>query len=394
MAKTSINWTDRVWNPVRGCSKVSDGCRNCYAERFASRFCGQGMPYEGLIRDGHWANVARFVPDMLVAPLHWKQPCRVFVNSMSDLFHDDISNEQIAAVFGVMAACSRHTFQVLTKRPRRMVEWFRWLQEQRNTDCSYPLQVDLLRRYWATYKIDAPHAPSIEFPLPNVHLGVSCENQTAADERIPLLLECPASVRWVSCEPLLGAVDLVWYFRRTHTIHMKVDIAGAIKNKVFYGYEEDGKPVSPKAAEAELRRRLAAGEKYLATCKCPTFDPQTGCKPIENQRLDWVVCGGESGPNARPMQPDWVRSLRDQCRGAGVPFHFKQWGCWQPFNPSHGMDLGSEMRRDVVRIVHAEGNPDGHFRHGDAWVRRVSKSRSGNLLDGVRYEMKPGDKWQ
>lgn len=393
MAKTSINWTDKVWNPVRGCSKVSDGCRNCYAERMAARFCGNGMPYEGLIRDGHWANVARFVPEMLAAPLHWKQPCRVFVNSMSDLFHDDVTNEQIAAVFGVAAACPQHFFQILTKRPQRMPEWFRWIES--HPHWSHPLQKALCCHPGPLPGLDADDEGTTlarviggrDWPLPNVHLGVSIENQKTAEERIPLLRECPAAVRWVSLEPMLGAVDLEWCLLKTSTLHMRVDIAGAIRNKAFYGYEEDGEPISPKAAEAELRRRLAAGEKYLATCKCPTFDPQTGCKPIENPRIDWVVCGGESGPNARPMHPDWVRTLRDQCREAGVPFHFKQWGEWRE---------SADGPRCVTRDGRNLPNLEPNWRNGDGSVRieRVGKASAGNLLDGVRYEMRPGDKWQ
>jgi len=328
MGKTSINWTDRVWNPVRGCSKVSDGCLNCYAERMATRFSGPELPYEGLIRDGHWANTARFVPEMLEAPLHWKQPCRVFVNSMSDLFHPDITNEQIAAVCGVIAACQRHTFQVLTKRPQRMVELitseeFGWLVVEAGERLA-------AERGWC-------HAHEGEFwPLPNLHLGVSVENQAAAEERIPLLLQCPAAVRWVSCEPLRGEVD--------------------------------------------IERWLSAREYVPGV-----ISPSVGFRVVPS--LDWVVCGGESGPNARPMHPDWARSLRDQCRDAGVSFHFKQWGEW-----CESADGDRCVTRDGRNLPNLE--PGG--RNGDGAVRiaRVGKSKSGNLLDGVRYEMRPGDKWQ
>ena len=283
MTTTKIEWTDRVWNPVRGCSKVSSGCENCYAERMAQRFGGPGQPYDGLTKDHHWTGEARFVPNMLKAPLHWRKPCRVFVNSMSDLFHEDITDEQIAAIFGAMAACPQHTFQILTKRPKRMAEWFEWID------------ADRLHKRVST--LDRCN----RWPLPNVHLGVSAESQQAADERIPLLLQCPAAIRWVSCEPLIGAVRL------------------------------------DRLTDDELG---ASWDSLRA-----------------ESRLDWVVCGGESGPNARPMHPDWARSLRDQCREAGVPFWFKQWG---EFN-----ELGA----------------------------RVGKSKSGTLLDGKRYEMGPGDKW-
>ena len=309
MTTTKIEWTDRVWNPVRGCSKVSSGCENCYAERMAQRFGGPGQPYDGLVLrpgDSHvagWTGEARFVPDMLDAPLHWRKPCRVFVNSMSDLFHDDVTIDELDAIFGVMWAClylgnraiEGHEFQILTKRAPRMAEY---LSQDR-------------REQWATYAahIGGGDDPDTIYdqvryfngPHPRIHLGVSVENQQAADERIPLLLQCPAAVRWVSCEPLIGAVRL------------------------------------DRLTDDELG---ASWDSLRA-----------------ESRLDWVVCGGESGPNARPMHPDWARSLRDQCREAGVPFWFKQWG---EFN-----ELGA----------------------------RVGKSKSGTLLDGKRYEMGPGDKW-
>ncbi|HEX2677999.1 MAG TPA: DUF5131 family protein, partial [Polyangiales bacterium] len=136
MGETAIEWTDTVWNPVRGCARVSPGCESCYAERQAHRFSNPGGPYEGLTVLGkhgpRWSGRARFVPETLDAPLRWRKPRRIFVNSMSDLFHHDITNEQIAAVFGVMAACPQHTFQVLTKRAERLPEWFRWVDEVPN----------------------------------------------------------------------------------------------------------------------------------------------------------------------------------------------------------------------------------------------------------------------
>jgi len=193
MATTSsIEWTDVTWNPVRGCARVSAGCENCYAERVAYRF-GQkpGSPYEGLTTLGkhgpRWAGRARFVPNMLDEPLRWRRPRRVFVNSMSDLFHDDVTDEQIAQVFTVMAISGRHTFQILTKRPARMLRWFEWASEH------YVLATLEPRKLW---------------PPPNVWLGVSCEDQDAARKRIPLLRRCPAAVHFVSLEPLLGPIDL------------------------------------------------------------------------------------------------------------------------------------------------------------------------------------------
>jgi protein gp37 len=190
-------------------------------------------------------------------PLKWKEPRRIFVNSMSDLFHEKVSDETIAQVFEVMAEAQRHTFQVLTKRPERMLRWF--------TD----------------YLPDAcsGEQPAERWPLPNVWLGVSVENQAAADERIPLLLRTPAAVRFLSCEPLLGPVSIdPWLGEEGFDPD---------------GPDEDGLP------------------KYMPP-------------------IDWVIVGGESGPHARPMHPDWAIHLASECEEWNVPFFFKQWGEWFP----------------------------------------------------------------
>ena len=234
--RTSIEWTDTTWNPVRGCSRASSGCEHCYAERMASRFCGPGEPYEGLARraPARWTGEVTLVPRVLAEPLKWRKARRVFVNSMSDLFHAALTDEQIAAVFGVIAATPQHTYQILTKRPERMRAW-----------CA-----------------SAAHDGGQDWPLVNLWLGVSVEDQQRADERIPALLATPAARRFVSCEPLLGPV---------------------------------------RFNDVPVLRRVNAG-------------PQ----------LDWVIVGGESGPGARPMDEDWVRAIRDQCKAAGVPFFYKQ----------------------------------------------------------------------
>ena len=258
---TAIEWTDATWNPVRGCSRVSEGCRNCYAERVAARFSGPGMPYEGLATIGksgpHWTGEVRFIGEHLADPLRWRKPRRIFVNSMSDLFHERLSNEDIAAVFGVMAKAHWHTFQVLTKRAARMREWFSWAAGGRHV---WP---EAQRHPFPKWAITG-EAPPSAWPLRNVWLGVSVENQEAADERIPHLLATPAAVRFLSVEPMLGPIQLA---------------------------------------------------------KVPGFN---------RMGLDlsnwWVICGGESGPGARTMDVGWALALRDQCRAAGVPFFFKQWG--------------------------------------------------------------------
>jgi protein gp37 len=304
---TGISWTDATWNPVRGCSRVSEGCRNCYAERVAARFSGPGQPYEGLVRvrsavsgliykskagagsyvDPRWNGTVRMVPEHLGDPMRWKRPRRIFVNSMSDLFHEGLTNEQIAAVFGVMAAAPRHTFQVLTKRARRMREWFAWIAAQRTRLLTIPVSPRLVCRSHAaafvpTMTLGTEPQPR-QWPLPNVWLGVSVEDQAAADERIPELLRTPAAVRFLSCEPLLGPVNLR---------HLDDDAAGGAWCQVdgLTGNQTDmGRPCPPVGA-----------------------------------RVDWVIAGCESGPGARPCGVEWLRSLRWQCAAARVPFFLKQ----------------------------------------------------------------------
>lgn len=284
--KTGIQWTDATWNPVRGCSRVSAGCDNCYAMGQAHRFSGTGKAYDGLttIRRGKvdWAGKARLHPAALVQPLRWTRPRRIFVNSMSDLFHSSLTNEEIAAVFGVMAAAPQHTFQVLTKRPKRALEWFEWARngavarvacfaddalEQRMTRASRAL-------------LFAQGRGAQSWPLPNVHLGVSVEDQRAADERIPLLLQTPAAVRFISAEPLLGPLELSSFMPR-HAVSEHGDCA--------------------------------------SWC--------SACGPTEPKpRLDWVIVGGESGPGARTCGVEWIRSIVRDCKAASVPVFVKQLG--------------------------------------------------------------------
>jgi len=311
---TKIEWTDRTWNPVRGCSRVSPGCDECYAMKFAHRFSGPGKPYEGLttLRRGKvdWTGVARFIPEALAEPLSWRKPQRVFVNSMSDLFHHSLTNEEIAAVFGVMAACPHLTFQVLTKRPARMLEWFGWHKMQADADGEpwIPIireAVSSLPEKLSERLVEDGCArdgvPELEpWPLPNVWLGVSTENQQTADERIPLLLRCPAAVRFVSAEPLLGPLELQRALQA-----------------------ERCRSISPHAPR--LRCGLPAGheEYHNHTVLMETGSPWFGPSPI-----DWVIVGGESGPGARRSHLDWFDSIVDQCGAAQVPVFVKQLGAY------------------------------------------------------------------
>lgn len=215
--KSKIEWTDATWNPIRGCSRVSEGCRNCYAEKVAARFSGhdskgKALPYEGLTRDGKWNGTIRVVEDALLQPLKWKAPRRIFVNSMSDLFHANVTDETIDRIFAVMALCPQHTFQILTKRPERMAEYFSALTRVEcasiggmggNIEYRFRRQIIQMRcnellhagpkgqRIENAYEIGHEVGTGARWPLPNVWLGVSVENQATADERIPHLLRTP-----------------------------------------------------------------------------------------------------------------------------------------------------------------------------------------------------------
>lgn len=206
--KTAIAWTDATWNPLRGCSKVSDGCKFCYAMGVAARFSGPGQPYEGLAKmvggNPQWTNRVMLVPDKLEEPLRWQKPRMIFVNSMSDLFHEAVPVGYIARVFAVMALAPHHTFQVLTKRPDRMADVL--------TDRTfYRLVLDAADHEFRPKRPKLMHAPVSDptlYGLPNVWLGTSIENNAVAD-RAHHLRDVPARVRFISAEPLLGPLDEV-----------------------------------------------------------------------------------------------------------------------------------------------------------------------------------------
>lgn len=319
--KTGISWTDATWNPIRGCSKVSAGCKNCYAEKVAARFSGPGQPYEGTVRDGHWNGQIRLVPEKLSEPMHWKRARRIFVNSMSDMFHDDVPFEFIAAVFGVMAACPQHTFQVLTKRPARAVAFFAWAQGNNH---SHPETICL--HYSRAYTA-APANGVYRWPLPNVHLGVSVENQETADDRIPLLLQCPAAVHFVSYEPALGPVSFPF----------KPHACPECGCKTVRGINELGKG---------FRQCDACGQDWWTDI---TYASRMA------HGIDWIIVGGESGPNARPFDVAWARSTIEQCRAAGVACFVKQVGAHPWDGPGSLWGADPTMRSGVIRLSDRAG---------------------------------------
>jgi protein gp37 len=350
---TKIPWTDATWNPVTGCTPISRGCDHCYARRMARRLAGRAGYPEG---DGFAVTLH---DDRLDEPLNWRTPRRVFVCSMGDLFHEDVPDRVIEDIFGVMALTPHLTYQVLTKRPVRMAEWIR---THSHGECVAGV-VDRLADFGQHPHRFSRQVEQIDagwpWPLPNVWLGVTAEDQERADERIPLLLQTPARVRFVSCEPLLGPVNLQRWLR-------------------LYGH--DGPPC---CTERLGWHRL--GEHKTA-------------KPD----LDWVIAGGESGSGARPMHPDWARSLRDQCAAAEVPFFFKQWGEWLPDSEAHARGLANGHHDPSIFKA-----PFGTLGTDDQWkpdtysqlyakvmpspecMYRVGTKRAGDLLDGKQHKEFP-----
>lgn len=339
---TKIEWTDETWNPVSGCSKVSDGCKHCYAERVFPR------PYPGR----KFTDV-QVHENRLDQPLRWKRPRKLFVNSMSDLFHESVSFDFIDKVFAVMALSNQHAFQILTKRPERMWEYFkRPVEKILKVLMDQPLWVELPGG--RTF----PRWP-LEWPLPNVWLGVSVENQTTANERIPLLLETPSAIRFVSYEPALGPVDFRQWLNVMWLVQTPFNAKTGQLGKAKSGY-------------------------------APTYKINDPSKTPIPPDLDWIIAGGESGHNARPSNPIWFRQARDQCKAAGVPFFFKQWGEWAPLG-----EYDFDDQEPWCSVYY------GEFHQRDDWedscmckdstetLFRVGKKRAGDLLDGKQHHEFP-----
>jgi len=316
---TNIEWTDKTWNPIIGCSKLSAGCQNCYAVTMANRLShNPSTPqYAGLTRSATtWAGTTRLVESELTKPLKWKRGCRIFVGSMTDLFHDATRDEWIDRVFAVAALCPQHTFQILTKRPARMLEYFtkphrpgQFLTvldggeiidtpsasvraHSAMCDLLPTVPGDVLNR--AVRLIDERDGDGDGFirrwPLPNVWLGVTVENQEAANGRIPLLLKTPSAKRFISVEPMIGPIDL---------FHIK---------DPFY---EDNPEYSGLL--------LSTGHRL-------TFNSLIRKPGLADhgQALDWVIAGAETGPRKRPMEHAWALELRDQCTLMRTAFFFKK----------------------------------------------------------------------
>jgi len=288
---SQIQWTDETWNPTVGCTRVSAGCDHCYAFALHDR-------RHDAWKSGRWPDApaqyhepfseVQLLPERLTLPLRWRKPRRVFVDSMADLFHTDVPDEFLADVFAIMTATPHHTYQVLTKRPRRM-------QRLLHDGAFVHLIEDAILIRWGVRAV-------VPWPLPNVWLGVSVEDQAAA-QRIGPLIQTPAAVRFLSCEPLIGPVsidDWLWL--------VGPSTAGPWK-------------------DALGRHRGGGGAGGQMVSRTPAND------------LHWVIAGGESGPGARPCDLDWLRLLRDECAEAGVPVFVKQLGSvWAKANSAdpHG----------------------------------------------------------
>ncbi len=341
-----------TWNPIIGYSKVSDGCKNCYAENMAYRIANIELSkygaysdrreyknvVQGVFSGAGWNGKTHFVQSAIDKPMRWKKPRVIFVCSMGDLFHEDTSFEEINAVFSVMSDNDQHVYIVLTKRPQRIIDFYNW-----KSSFGVP---------WV--------------PKNNVWMGVTAENQQTANERIPKLLKIPAAVRFVSVEPMLGPVDL------------------EIISAKYWGNEY-------KKGFEGINLGVLQGGKNTKT----------------PWHINWVICGGESGPGARPMHPDWARSLRDQCQAAGVPFFFKQWGEWLPWEldaqpPFIKSQNGQTIDSNGINIYNTETGKTNPKWDDGLWTvpenlspccfEKVGRKAAGNLLDGVKHEEYPQTK--
>lgn len=334
--KSLIEWCDATINVVYGCTPQSPGCDHCYAACLSPRL---GVLTDGTHKNGRWTGKLNIFPERMLQACRWRKPRRIFVNSMGDLFHRDVPDETLDTVFAVMALCPQHVFLVLTKRPEKMRGYL--------TDTS-TARAD--GRGEALSLIN-PHEPleCIPWPLPNVWLGVTAENQAMADYRIPILLDTPAAKRFVSIEPMLGPIRLDYIRQPSADLN-------ALK-----GHWEQVDHWNPNYTGVNLESKLS-----------------------------WVICGGESGPGARPMHPDWVSGLRDQCVESGVPFFFKQWG---EFHEADDNITAWHGRIDGVFVgdsfLSGYGNIRPDIPSSGVNMCRVGKKRAGRTLDGRTWEQFP-----
>jgi protein gp37 len=291
---TKIEWTDETWNPIIGCRKISPGCQNCYAEKMAFRLGhGQLSKNEGLslkysriidCNSKTWNGRSEIIEESMIRPMKWKKPKKIFVCSMGDLFHESVSFKWIDEVIKVIKQCPQHTFQILTKRPDRMLEYFK---------NYYQLIPRMIRNIW---------------------LGVTAENQEQANFRIPILLEIPSIMHFISIEPMVASVNM---------------------NEIGFH---------------KFKAWLSGSYQYS---------------------IKWVICGGETGQNARPLHPDWVINLKNNCVENNIPFFFKSWGEYWP------CVSGRIYREKTIDFI------DG------VSMAKVGKKLSGCMIEGKEYKQFP-----
>ncbi|MEJ7804609.1 MAG: phage Gp37/Gp68 family protein [Telluria sp.] len=358
-AETHIEWTrgddgsnGATWNPITGCSVISAGCRRCYAMTLAGTRLAHTPSRAGLTQQTSagpvWTGQVRFNAQWLGQPLQWKRPRRIFVCAHGDLFHENVPDAWIDRIFAVMALAPQHTFMVLTKRSERMRRYFAEVSFDRIiASCRGDEGISLVPRHtmqaiehhFGMHPESSLRFRRIIWPLPNVWVGVSAEHQEAADARIPDLLQVPVAVRWVSAEPLLGPISFRWA------------------------------PYAHEAASETYRQYL---------------ERQGGANEYEALRmLDWIVVGGESGDGARPMNPAWALSLKDQCKAANVPFFFKQWGAHCGGTGQASMFVHLCNGESPAGDRHTVEWPDGYI------SQPMGKKRAGRLLFGQTYDQMP-----
>lgn len=351
-ATTKIQWTDRTWNPVRGCSLVSAGCANCYAMKQAHRFSGMGRPYENLTEVGpkgpRWNGNIMLVPEELKAPLVWKKPCRVFVNSMSDLFHEDVPDSFIDQVMRAMANTKRHTYQVLTKRPARMLAY--------------------LSGWWKRCYQDFETGEYIPVnPCPHIWFGVSVENQETADERIPLLLQTPAAVRFVSAEPLLSPINLSQWLKGGHDNDDK-RYAGVS----FGGDRSITSGTGRIDMEGKSQGRHGAGERISATTvHCGRETLQSGSASGRMDGKQKTIHPSSHGDQSQGWEQEQELSRQSRTGDA-------HWEYYSQFQKAGSQTQGATRREEhICEIDRASGVGD-----------QEPVGRSGNDTEGSRREIR------
>jgi len=378
-ARHPVTGLGATWNIVTGCAVVSPGCTNCYAMKLAGNRLRNHASRKGLTVQTKagpvWNGQVRFNEQWLTQPLAWKKPHGIFVAAHGDLFADGVTDDQLDRIFAVMALTPQHVYYVLTKRPERMRAYLRSEETARRIydivcDMTLDMMLQVVLIAEPRHEVHAPKGPRVRlgtWPLPNVWLGVSVEDQTRADERIPILLDTPAAIRFISAEPLLGPIDLesAWHGEN------------ALESECWgdCGWCEQGHtPLHNCARGKQSNDALAKGRSGL----------------------DWVIAGGESGPSARPSHPDWFRSLRDQCAEADVAFFFKQWGNWAP--DTGPMPSGDPIMDGRARCAVWQGDrwhfaADGYMPPSDTgegeWVYHLGKKAAGRMLDGQAHSAFP-----